>query len=348
MSQCFIIAEAGVNHDGDLKKAKLLVEVAAHAGADAVKFQTFSADRLVALSAPKAAYQHRGTPAEESQHAMLKRLELSNDAHRILKSHAESCGIEFMSTPFDEECADFLVELGVSRIKVSSGDLTNLPFLKHLAASGLPVILSTGMATLGEVERAIAQFPDASARLSLLHCTSSYPASPSDVNLSAMRTMSTAFGLPIGYSDHTSGIEVAIAAAALGATIIEKHFTLDKHAPGPDHAASLLPEEMKAMVLAIRTVELAIGDGVKAPRAGERDVAAVARKSIFMRATVPAGGQIGERDLTMRRPGHGLGAELLGLVVGRTASVEIVAGQMVSLDMLGPKVGPPSDGGNGA
>lgn len=334
--RCFVIAEAGVNHDGDIGKALQLIDVAADAGADAVKFQTFSADRLVAANAPKAEYQKRGTSAPESQLAMLQRLELSPDAHHALLAHAEVRGIEFMSTPFDERCADFLLDLGVRRFKVSSGDLTNLPFIRHLAATRLPVILSTGMATLGEVERAIDVFYGAGGEgLSILHCTSNYPAAPQDVNLRAMQTLATAFGLPTGYSDHSLGIEIPIAAVALGARLIEKHFTIDTSAPGPDHAASLTPRELTDMVRGIRTVELALGNGTKKPQPMEREVAAVARKSIFADMAIPAGSRIQRSQLTMRRPGTGLGAELLDLVVGRLAARDIGAGEMVGLEHLG-------------
>jgi len=334
--RCFVIAEAGVNHDGDLEKAIRLVDIAAGAGADAVKFQTFSAERLVAASAPKAEYQKRGTSPAESQLAMLQRLELAPGAHHTLRAHAEARGIEFMSTPFDERCADFLLELGVKRFKVSSGDLTNLPFIRHLATTGLPVILSTGMATLGEVERAIDAFHGAGGDgLSILHCTSNYPAAPQDVNLRAMQTLARAFGLPTGYSDHSLGIEIPIAAVALGARIIEKHFTIDTSAPGPDHAASLTPGQLADMVRGIRIVERALGDGIKRPRATEREVAAVARKSIFADTAIPAGTRILRSHLTMRRPGTGLGAELLELVVGRLAARDIGAGEMVGLEHLG-------------
>jgi N-acetylneuraminate synthase len=334
--RCFVIAEAGVNHDGDIEKALRLIDVAADAGADAVKFQTFSAERLVAASAPKAEYQKRGTAAAESQLAMLQRLELSTDDHHTLRAHAEAHGIEFMSTPFDERCADFLLELGVKRFKVSSGDLTNLPFIRHLAETRLPVVLSTGMATLGEVERAIDAFHGAGGEaLSILHCTSNYPAEPQNVNLRAMQTLATAFGLPTGYSDHSLGIEIPIAAVALGARLIEKHFTIDTNAPGPDHAASLTPRQLTDMVLGIRTVELALGDGIKKPRPTEREIAAVARKSIFADMAIPAGSRIQRSQLTMRRPGTGLGAELLEIVVGRLATRDIGAGEMLGLEHLG-------------
>jgi N-acetylneuraminate synthase len=332
---CFVIAEAGVNHDGDIAKALRLVDVAAAAGADAVKFQTFSAERLVTTTAPKAEYQKRGTSAAESQFEMLKRLELSRADHLTLFSHAATRGIEFMSTPFDEHCADFLQELGVKRFKVSSGDLTNLPLLVHLAATKLPVILSTGMATMGEVERAIETFLAAGGGpLSVLHCTSNYPARPDDVNLLAMQTIGVAFGVPVGYSDHTLGTEVAIAAVALGARIIEKHFTLDTSAPGPDHAASLTPEQLVAMVRAIRTVEVALGDGIKRPRASEREVAAVARKSLVASLPLAVGHVLTAADLTMRRPGTGLPWEVLGLVVGRHLRRPLQPGDLLTLEAL--------------
>lgn len=332
----FFIAEAGVNHDGDVEKALRLVDVAADAGADAVKFQTFSAARLASVEAPKAEYQRRSTSEQESQREMLQRLELTEDAHRRLLAHADRRGIEFMSTPFDEGCADFLFELGVRRFKVSSGDLTNLPFLRHLARKRRPVILSTGMATMGEVERAIEVFVAERAGLpTVLHCTSNYPASAADVNLKAMQTLSQAFGVEVGYSDHTLGIEVSIAAAALGAVVIEKHFTLDRRASGPDHAASLMPDELAALVRAVRVVESALGNGVKRPSPTELEVASVARKSIFAAMDIPAGTLVESRHLTMRRPGTGLGAELLELVVGRVAAKTVPAGSMLTLEHLG-------------
>jgi N,N'-diacetyllegionaminate synthase len=332
----FVIAEAGVNHDGDVDKAVALVDAATDAHADAVKFQTFSADRLVTRAAPKAAYQKQTTSANESQHAMLKRLELSDDAHRRLAQHAASRGIAFWSTPFDEVAADFLDALGVPVFKVPSGELTNLPFLRHVAKKRKPMVISTGMATLAEVERALGVVRDVDAALDVvvLHCTSNYPAAPETANLRAMDTLARAFGVVVGYSDHTLGLAVPTAAVALGARVLEKHFTLDKRAPGPDHAASLDVAELKALVAAVRAVEVALGDGVKRPVPSEREVANVARKSIVAARALPLGHTLGGDDVVMRRPGSGLGAELLPVVVGRTLKRALAEGELVSFEVL--------------
>jgi N-acetylneuraminate synthase len=332
---CFIIAEAGVNHDGDLNKALDLVDLAADAGADAVKFQTFSADRLVTTAAQKAEYQQRVTDPAESQYAMLKRLELSDDAHRVLLERARERGIEFLSTPFDEASCDFLDNLGICRFKVPSGELTNLPYLRHLARKGRPLILSTGMATLGEVERALDVVRGAGAvDVVVLHCTSSYPTHIDDVNLLAMVTMRAAFGVPTGYSDHTIGIEISLAAAALGAVVLEKHITLDASAPGPDHAASLEPAQLHALVRGVRNIERSLGDGVKRPTRAELEVARAARKSIVAARAIAAGQRIEEGDLTLRRAGYGLGAEVLPIVVGRKVRGDVSAGEVLELDDL--------------
>lgn len=332
MVNCKVIAEAGVNHDGDIEKALHLVDIAADAGADYVKFQTFSTERLVLPDAPKAAYQQRGTSVAETQFEMLRRLELSEQAHRAVQARARSRGIGFLSTPFDEVAADFLSSLGVSLWKVPSGELTNLPFLRHVARMGGPMIISTGMATLGEVERALGVVRAAGcADITLLHCTSSYPAAVDDVNLRAMVTMSNAFGVPTGYSDHTSGIEVAIAAAALGAVIIEKHFTYDARATGPDHAASLEPRALGELVRSVRNVSRALGDGVKRPVPAEYDVAQAARKSLVVARAVEAGAMVTRDDVALRRPGTGLSAEWLDAVVGRRALRPLVAGTLLRL-----------------
>ena len=331
----FIIAEAGVNHDGSLDKAIALVDAAADAAADAVKFQTFSADRLVTRSAPKAAYQQRSTDSDESQHAMLRRLELSDDAHRRLQQHARIRKIEFLSTPFDEVAADFLDGLALPVFKVPSGELTNLPFLAHVARKQKPIIISTGMATLAEVERALSTIREtAPIDVVVLHCTSNYPAAIDDVNLHAMNTLARAFGVAVGYSDHTLGIAVSTAAVALGAQVIEKHFTLDKSDAGPDHAASLDVAELMALVAAIRDVERALGDGVKRPRASERDVALVARKSIVATRTLSAGHVLTKDDVAMRRPGSGLPAEMLHIALGRKLRVDLAEGTLVTLEVL--------------
>jgi N-acetylneuraminate synthase len=326
-----IIAEAGVNHNGSLDTAIALVDAAADAGADIVKFQTFNTSALVRRSAPKADYQQRTTDASESQHAMLQRLELPQAAHHALIAHARGRGIEFLSTPFDQQSLEFLMSLKLPRIKIGSGDLTNAPLLHSVAKAGATLILSTGMATLSEIEEALgvlahgyshgaqppgigafrAAWRDAAARqhlvrhVSLLHCTTEYPCPPGDVNLAAMATMKAAFQLPVGYSDHTDGIEVSLAAVALGAGIIEKHLTLDRNAEGPDHAASLEPSDFKRMVSAIRKIEGALGDGVKAPRDSEVKNIPVARKSIVAARPLKAGETIGPADITAKRPGSG-------------------------------------------
>jgi len=347
-----VIAEAGVNHSGSLETALALVDAAADAGADVVKFQTFSANSLVGRSARKADYQQRTTDASESQHAMLQRLELPQSAHHTLIAHARRRGIEFLSTPFDQQSLEFLVSLDLPRIKIGSGDLTNAPLLHAVAKAGVTLILSTGMATLGEVEEALgvlahgysgsgqppgiaafrAAWRDPAARehlarhVSLLHCTTEYPCPPGDVNLAAMAAMKAAFQLPVGYSDHTDGIEVSLAAVALGAGIIEKHLTLDRNAEGPDHAASLEPTDFKRMVSAIRNIEGALGDGVKAPKHSEVKNIPVARKSIVAARPLKAGETIGPDDITTKRPGSGRAPieywSLIGTTVARPYDTE--------------------------
>lgn len=332
----FIIAEAGVNHNGDAALARRLVEVAAESGADAVKFQSFSADKLTAKGAAKAEYQKRAT-GDGDQYDMLKALEMSEALHEELAALSSELGIEFMSTAFDEESLDLLIALGIRRIKVPSGEVTNYPFLRYMARQNLPLIVSTGMADLAEVEEAIAVIAaerQASGlagalenMVTVLHCTSNYPAAVEDVNLNAMLTMGRVTGMPVGYSDHTLGIAVSTAAVAMGACVIEKHFTLDKNMPGPDHAASLNPEELKAMVDAIRAVEAARGDGVKAPTASEVPVRALVRRSVTTVRPISAGLVIKPSDLTLMRPGTGIPPKNLESVIGRKAAHDIVAGK---------------------
>lgn len=327
---CFIIAEAGVNHNGDLDIARRLIDVAAEAGADAVKFQTFRTDRLAARSAAKAAYQRETTDADESQAAMLARLELSPESHEVLIAHCRDKGIMFMSTPFDEESADLLHRLGVPGFKISSGDLTNLPFLAHVARLGLPMIISTGMATLGEVEEAVRTIETAGCSgLAILHCVSSYPAETADVNLRAMQTLRDAFRHPVGYSDHTLGIEVSLAAVALGACVIEKHFTLDTRMAGPDHRASLEPAWLASLVAGIRTVEQCLGDGVKRPRPVELGVAAVARKSLFWADDLARGEAVTAGSLIALRPSSGLHPRVRDSLVGRRLARPVRGGEPV-------------------
>lgn len=333
---CFIIAEAGVNHNGSLEMARQLVKVAAQTGADAVKFQTFKAERLVTPDAPKADYQLQMTNATGSQYDMLRRLELSPEVHYELMTYCREKGILFMSTPFDEKSADLLNDLGVPAFKIGSGEVTNWPFLAHVARKGKPIVLSTGMSYLSEVDEAVRVIRDVGCdRLVLLHCVSSYPADPANVNLRAMQTMAMAFGVPVGYSDHTPGVEVALAAVALGACVIEKHFTLDRNLPGPDHRASLEPDELAALVQGVRTVEAALGHGRKEPAASEANTAAVARRSLVAARDIPAGTMLTEEMIAIKRPGVGLPPALRGYLVGRTVRVDIQVGSLITFRMLG-------------
>jgi N,N'-diacetyllegionaminate synthase len=335
MTSCYIIAEAGVNHNGSEEMAMQLVDAAVTAGADAVKFQTFKAEKLVSPKARKAAYQEAQT-GEGDQFAMLKALELSDEAHQRLATYCSEQGIEFLSTPFDEESADFLIALGCRRLKVPSGELTNAPFLRFLAAKGLPMILSTGMATLDEVAEAVALinrvreeqgFSEPLAEvLTLLHCTSNYPTPLQDVNMRAMQTLAEAFHLPVGYSDHTAGTFVAPIARALGAEVFEKHFTLDRALPGPDHAASLEPEELAQMVRAIRDTDLLLGSPDKRPSGPELEVRIAARRSVTLSVDAPAGTALTPEMLTLMRPGDGIPPAELESVVGRSLKRSLQAG----------------------
>lgn len=332
----FIIAEAGVNHNGDADRALAMIDAAHAAGADAVKFQTFSADKLAAPGAEKAEYQKRET-GEGGQHAMLKALEMSPELHHRLIARCAEVGVEFMSTPFDEEAADFLVKEGMARIKVPSGEIVNHPFLRHLARLDRPMIVSTGMATMDEITEAVAVIARTRADagltaplsqvLTILHCTSNYPASPRDVNLRAMQTIAEVTGLPVGYSDHTLGLAVSTAAVALGATVIEKHFTLDPTLPGPDHRASLTVGQLTDLVGQIRDVEVALGSAVKAPTEAELPVRAVARRSVTARADMDAGHVITTEDLILLRPASGIAPKHFEAVIGRELTVSVEAGQ---------------------
>jgi N,N'-diacetyllegionaminate synthase len=331
-SRTLIIAEAGVNHNGDIEMALKLVEVAAEAGADFVKFQTFSADRLVTASAIKADYQIAATDGNESQLNMLRRLELGNEEHAKIVEKCRACSIGFLSTGFDIESVDFLIRLGIPFIKIPSGELTNLPYLRYVASLGLPAVLSTGMAELEEVAQAIVALEAAGlprSRLTVLHCTSEYPAPFADVNLQAMLEMRSAFGVEVGYSDHTKGIEVSIAAVAMGARIIEKHFTLDCDLPGPDHRASLPPEQLVAMVRAIRNVELALGNGDKRPSEAELKTKAVARKSIVAARPIRAGELFSNDNLTVKRPGTGISPMRWDDLISRVALRDYVIDDMI-------------------
>jgi len=345
ITRTFVIAEAGVNHNGDLGLARALVDVAAAAGADAVKFQTFTADGLVTRTAPTAEYQRRALGGASSQHAMLAALELSPAAHETLWAHCASRGIEFMSTPFDVESAYFLKRLGVKRLKISSGDVTNLPMLEVVGGLGLPVILSTGMADLVEVEAAVATLRASGLTdLVILHCVSNYPADPALTNLRAMDTLGQRFGVPVGLSDHSPGLAVAIAAVARGAACVEKHFTVDRSLPGPDHQASLLPDELSALVRSVREIERALGDGVKRPVPSELPIRLVARKSLVAGRDLPAGTAIRREDLLILRPGTGLPPSALPRVVGRRTARAVPADSPLTEDMLAP----PSAGQKGS
>jgi N-acetylneuraminate synthase len=331
MNRTFIIAEAGVNHNGSIDTAKKLVDIAVSAGADAVKFQTFCADKLVTATAAKAKYQIEKTMAKESQYEMLRKLELSPNAHKELFRYCEAKGIIFMSTPFDEDSADMLNDLGMNIFKIPSGEITNKPLIKHIAAKGKPIILSTGMSNLGEVEKAILWISQEwdklgdKPQLTLLHCLSSYPAPIEHVNLLAMKTMKKAFDLPVGYSDHTMGIEIPIAAVAVGAKVIEKHITLDRSMEGPDHKASLEPEELKLMVKSIRNIEKALGDGKKRPTKSEEEMKQVIRKSIVTTRDIKAGEAIALIDIAIKRPGNGIPPEFQELIVNMRVRRDISA-----------------------
>ena len=319
MTRVYIIAEAGVNHNGSVDLALQLVDVAKDSGADAVKFQTFRANRIATRSAAKAHYQERQTGNAESHFEMLQRLELNAGAHRQLIDRCRQIKLDFLSSPFDQESVDLLDGLGISQFKVPSGEVTNLPLLRHVARKGRPVILSTGMATLGEVEEAVLTLRgEGTSPITLLHCVTEYPAPYGEINLRAMQTLRAAFSLPVGYSDHTKGIEIAIAAVAMGAEVIEKHFTLDRSLPGPDHAASLEPGELKQMVASIRNVESALGNGIKAPAPCELPNILVARKSVVAARTLPVGHQLRAGDLSIKRPGTGISPKFLETLIGHT------------------------------
>ena len=307
MEKVYIIAEAGDNHNGDFNTALKLVDVAKRAGADCVKFQTFVTEEIISKYAEMAEYQKKNTGKEESQFEMVKRLELSFDEFRKIKEYCDRVGIQFLSTPFDLKSVDFLNELGVPFFKIPSGEITNYPYLIKIAHTGKPVVMSTGMCEPDEILAAINVLENnGGGEITLLHCNTEYPTPLKDVNLYAMRTMKKMFGKKVGYSDHTKGIEVPVAAVALGACVIEKHFTLDKNMPGPDHKASLEPDELGRMVKSIRNIEIALGDGVKHVSESERKNIAIARKSIVARRNIQEGEILTEDNLAVKRPGTGI------------------------------------------
>lgn len=333
-NKTLIIAEAGVNHNGDIGLAKQLIDLAAEAGADLVKFQTFNADRLVTNTAKKAHYQKQATDGAESQREMLSRLELTEAMHLELIAHCEIKNIGFLSTGFDVESIDLLLNLGQECFKIPSGEITNLPYLRHIGRLEKKIILSTGMSTLGDIEAAIDALENAGtprSKITVLHCTTEYPTPMAEVNLHAMQSIHSAFGTEVGYSDHTKGIEVAIAAVAMGATVIEKHYTLDRNLPGPDHQASLEPEELIAMVKAIRNIEAALGDGIKRLTISEISNKPVARKSLVASQPIKEGEIFTVENLATKRPGVGISPMLWDSVLGKRAPRNFSVDELIEL-----------------
>lgn len=327
----YIIAEAGVNHNGSLNLACKLVDAAKKAGVDCIKFQTFKSENLVAKTAQKADYQ-KGTTGDGSQIDMLKKLELSYDDFITLKEYCDKVGITFLSTPFDFDSIDFLNSIDIPFWKIPSGEVTNYPYLVALAKTGKPVVMSTGMCELSEIEAAVKVLKENGAKdIKLLQCNTEYPTPYGDVNLNAMQTMRDAFGLDVGYSDHTKGIEVPIAAVAMGATIIEKHFTLDRNMEGPDHKASLEPDELVAMVSSIRHVEKALGTSIKTPSTSEKKNKAVARKSIVAKKNILAGETLTEDNITVKRPGTGISPMRWLEVLGKKAIRDFFEDELIEL-----------------
>lgn len=336
MKRVLIIAEAGVNHNGSMANAFRLIDAAVEAGADIVKFQTFKAEKIASKKAPKAGYQQKTTDIGESQFDMLKKLELSDGDHDELLKYSVEKGIQFLSTPFDEESAELLKSKGIKIGKIPSGEITNLPYLRTMAHMFPEIILSTGMSDILEIKNAVGILLDEGIerkKITVLHCNTEYPTPMKDVNLLAMNHIAEELDVAIGYSDHTLGIEIPIAAVALGATVIEKHFTLDKNMEGPDHRASLEPEELKAMVKAIRNIELAIsGNGLKEPSPSELKNRIVARRSIHIRRDLSAGHILSNSDLIMKRPGNGISPMEIMKVIGRRLLRHLKADDILSLD----------------
>lgn len=338
MQKTVIIAEAGVNHNGDIKIAKELIDIAAGAGADYIKFQTFVTELNISKSALKANYQEKNTGNTESQFDMIKKLELSFDDFKALNNYAYECNIKFLSTGFDFPSIDFLDELDIDFFKIPSGEITNLPYLKHVAKKGRKVIISTGMAIIEEIKFALQILTNNGLNkndITVLHCNTEYPTPMQDVNLKAMLHIKKEFGVAIGYSDHTLGIEVPIAAVALGATVIEKHFTLDRNLPGPDHLASLEPNELIAMVQAIRNIEKALsGSGIKSPSPSESKNKIVARKSIMLNKNLVSGTIITEGDLDIKRPGNGISPMKINEVIGKKLKSDLSKETILKWDDL--------------
>ena len=323
MSSVFIIAEAGVNHNGDLELAKQMVDIASESGVDAIKFQTFKTEKLVSKYAQKAEYQSKTTDSNESQFGMIRKLELDVDSHKILMNYCQEKEIMFLSTPFDHESIELLDELGIEIFKIPSGEITNLPYLRHIGGLKKKVVLSTGMADIGEIEDALDVLIESGTskeNIIVLHANTEYPTPMEDVNLKAMVTIGNTFDIPYGYSDHTLGIEVDIAAVALGAVCIEKHFTLDRDMEGPDHKASLEPNELRAMVKAIRNIEIALGSSIKKPSPSEQKNMKVARKSIVAASKIQKGDYLTEKNITTKRPAGGISPMRWDEVLGTVAT----------------------------
>lgn len=332
-TKVFIIAEAGVNHNGSFELAKLLVDKAVWAGADCIKFQTFCSKNLVTNNAQKAEYQKKTTGSSESQLEMLKKLELSKDQFIALRDYCNQKGILFLSTPFDLESIDFLASIGIKTWKIPSGEITNYPFLRAIGQRKESVIMSTGMCTLNEVREAISVLNKCgTADITLLHCTTEYPAPYDSVNLKSMLTLQKEFDCKVGYSDHTNGIEIPVAAVAMGAIVIEKHFTLDKKMEGPDHKASLEPEEFRQMILSIRNVESALGDGVKQPSQAEKKNIAIARKSIVAACEIKKGEIFTEENLTTKRPGNGINPMQWDDIIGKIANKDYSEDELIIIN----------------
>ncbi|MFQ5456526.1 MAG: N-acetylneuraminate synthase [Nitrospirota bacterium] len=335
MDRCFIIAEAGVNHNGSVETARKMVDAAIDSGADAVKFQTFNAVKMISRFAPKAEYQKKTTAADESQLSMVKRLEIDKNGYKMLIDYCNEKGIIFISSPFDLESIDMLDELGLAIFKIPSGEITNLPYLRKVGSLNKRIIMSTGMADLGEIEDALDIITEAGTKredITVLHCNTEYPTPMDDVNLTAMLTIKEAMKVIIGYSDHTSGIEVPIAAAALGATVIEKHFTLDKDDEGPDSQASIEPDELQAMVRAIRGIEKALGDGIKRPSLSESKNKLMVRKSIVASRYIRKGDIFTEENITVKRPETGISPMKWDEIIGKRAIRDFKEDEMIKVN----------------
>lgn len=333
LKRCFIIAEAGVNHNGSVKIAKKLVDAAKEVGADAVKFQTFKAEKLVTKDADKAEYQIKNS-GEESQYDMIKNLELSDDEFKEIAEYTTQKDLIFLSSPFEEESVDLLYEIGIPAFKIASGEITNFPLLEHIAKKQKPVILSTGMSTLCEVEEAINTIKEYNDNITLMHCLTSYPAKKENTNLNVIKTLEYAFKLPVGFSDHTEGIEMSIAAVAMGSCCIEKHFTLDKNLPGPDHKASLEPNEFAEMVKCIRNVEKGLGNGIKKPTSEEIEIKRLVRKSIVAKEDILKGTILDENILDIKRPGTGIEPKYLNDVIGKELTEDIKKDTLIKWNQL--------------